>query len=691
MGSIAWRHAVAFVALLLCAGLLPAADRVVVSFERREGFPPAGKSFTGRGVPWGVVVKWTNDSAAPNIWFTEKGPDGVLYSNAPRPVSGDQLAGLGQGGSGVNVGTMHLRKEAALGLDSFYWAWRGNGDSRPGGNAWLEVEYFDLNGNSVGKDRFTGGLDPEWNPKFEQARPSIQGGALSKIVFRGVPPDPEADQHGTFFLDDIVLSTRPDPTAPFREVTVEVSRFEKADTTPPVVNLLAPAPDTTVDAAAGVGAAFADRGTGVDVGSVRILLDGQDVTARARVGAGGFRFRPPARLAPGIHRVEVIVSDLAGNRANRAVWRFGVGRPVPVKAVFEGGVFKVSEEPYFPIGIYNASCDPYKREAEARPYLAQISAAGVNCQMVGESTGPHELDVMLEYGMKAMKAVSWALEHISEADTTYLRRHAEALRDHPGLLAWWASDPDTIEAARKNMALGYRTLREADPNHPVIWILSHPVRYEESLAAADACFTYFYPILQGSMTVRSIREHVLDKAFEVADRQGKQVWFASQEIDLRICDGKKLASRDDFRPTPAEMRAMNYLALIEGVKGLFFYAAGGSQTPGVYNDLTEYPPQWNELLRISSEVRHIAPFLMLGEPVRTAATENPAIAYRELEMNGVHLLIALNLADAPTTAKWSFARPVRPSVLFEDRVLSAEQDTMADRFGPLEVHIYRWE
>lgn len=187
-----------------------AGENVVISFEQAEGFPAPGSFFGGKGIPAGVVKAWTVDSPGDARWLVETSPGAVLYNpEAPLPVSGKQIAGFGQGGVGIYSGTMELNKKAALTLAGFNWAWRGNGDSRTGGNAWLEVEYFDLQEKSLGKDRFQGGLAPDWNPKFDLAKPSAQFQAvpLSKVTFRGVPPDPTAG-HGTFFLDDLTLTRK---------------------------------------------------------------------------------------------------------------------------------------------------------------------------------------------------------------------------------------------------------------------------------------------------------------------------------------------------------------------------------------------------------------------------------------------------------------------------------------------------
>jgi len=90
-------------------------------------------------------------------------------------------------------------------LKSFHWAYYGNGNSRPGGNAYLELEYFNMLGKSLGKEKFQGGLDDKWLPKFTLAKTKIPAGrGLAKVIFRGVPPN-SVNGSGSFFLDDVTL------------------------------------------------------------------------------------------------------------------------------------------------------------------------------------------------------------------------------------------------------------------------------------------------------------------------------------------------------------------------------------------------------------------------------------------------------------------------------------------------------
>ena len=95
------------------------------------------------------------------------------------------------------------------------------------------------------------------------------------------------------------------------------------DAKPPVVRNLAPANNEVM---AGnpvtVSATFDDSGgVGVDPKSVRIAIDGQEVTRNASITPQFFTWR--GDLRPGTHRVDVNAADIAGN-AVRQSWAFTV-------------------------------------------------------------------------------------------------------------------------------------------------------------------------------------------------------------------------------------------------------------------------------------------------------------------------------------------------------------------------------
>ncbi len=98
------------------------------------------------------------------------------------------------------------------------------------------------------------------------------------------------------------------------------------DARPPTVRNLAPQNNETVAGSpVSVSATFDDRGgVGVDPKTVKIMIDGQDVTRNASVTPQFLTWR--GDLRPGTHQVDVTAADNAGN-AVRQNWVFNVAGP----------------------------------------------------------------------------------------------------------------------------------------------------------------------------------------------------------------------------------------------------------------------------------------------------------------------------------------------------------------------------
>ena len=72
----------------------------------------------------------------------------------------------------------------------------------------------------------------------------------------------------------------------------------------------------------------ADFSRPVDTGSVRILLDGNNITSRGGLSSTGFSYKPPAPLDFGDHKVRVTGRGQGGNAFDRS-WTFVVIRTMP--------------------------------------------------------------------------------------------------------------------------------------------------------------------------------------------------------------------------------------------------------------------------------------------------------------------------------------------------------------------------
>jgi len=100
------------------------------------------------------------------------------------------------------------------------------------------------------------------------------------------------------------------------------------DVTPPIITNLQPSnASTTSNNTPAIGADYSDQ-SGINVSSVLLEVDGNDVTSSATVTASDVTYTPGAALGEGNHTVYLQVSDIIGNPAT-ATWTFTVNTTTP--------------------------------------------------------------------------------------------------------------------------------------------------------------------------------------------------------------------------------------------------------------------------------------------------------------------------------------------------------------------------
>ena len=90
------RVAGVFLFLFVLVSFAVAAEKVVISFEAKEGFPPPGKDFAGKGIPRRVINMWTADEPKGSRWFVENilGPVIIIDEPASRTNAAGTVAGF---------------------------------------------------------------------------------------------------------------------------------------------------------------------------------------------------------------------------------------------------------------------------------------------------------------------------------------------------------------------------------------------------------------------------------------------------------------------------------------------------------------------------------------------------------------------------------------------------------------------
>jgi len=128
---------------------------------------------------------------------------------------------------------------------------------------------------------------------------------------------------GDEVLDSALLAT----LTVERQVTAAARRPITIDTRPPVVLARFPKPGAALpNLRPNIAVQYDDRTTGINPGTVRIAVNGQDVTRQAAVSNTAATYNPPVPFRPGPVRVQMAAADRNGN-AVQTQWAFTLISP----------------------------------------------------------------------------------------------------------------------------------------------------------------------------------------------------------------------------------------------------------------------------------------------------------------------------------------------------------------------------
>jgi hypothetical protein len=242
----------------------------------------------------------------------------------------------------------------------------------------------------------------------------------------------------------------------------------------------------------------------------------------------------------------------------------------------------------------------------------------------------------------------------------------------------------------------YAGMSRADPSRPVMLLFGQGVAdaewpgrgscsgrddmYPEYAQAADVLGFYIYPLA---------RERPL--ALIATGVERLLAWSNYEKPVLTLIEASNIDGL--VRPSPDQIRAEVWLALVRGAAGIGYYChrfmPDFSET-----DCLDDPDTNAALTRINGEIAALAPALnspMVGNGVTVDA--GASIATRLARVAGVTYLFAVSLSAEPASARLSlrgFSAPASAEVIGEDRSLPlGARGELEDDFDGYGVHLYR--
>jgi hypothetical protein len=308
------------------------------------------------------------------------------------------------------------------------------------------------------------------------------------------------------------------------------------------------------------------------------------------------------------------------------------GEPNPNLRFDEQGTLMIDGAPFFPFGFY---C------VQRLESLKILGDNGFNCVFGG---GKKYLDEALKHGIRSVASMSWDPREIPDS--------VAVLRSHPGLIGYGIlEEPSNSPKSLHDMMLAADVIRKSDPDKPRFVLPNNPLVFGTVPGLGEFIIADPYcvrrpdsPLNRVAVDVRSLQEL----------HPGKPVWTLLQAHRF----GDHL-----IIPSPAQLRAMNYLAIVHGARGIMWFAFDDNGTDTSisfirYADGHYEQPAWNTLCGLAAEVKEVTPWVVGPAAPELIASCGPdhSVHAAAWARGDDHLLIVVNSMPDAQTARLTLSR-----------------------------------
>lgn len=320
---------------------------------------------------------------------------------------------------------------------------------------------------------------------------------------------------------------------------------------------------------------------------------------------------------------------------------FGSAQPVELKASVAVRnkppvpPIRYDVKPFFPVGVWfeggtgisGCPSDPAGARRYYEACFADLAAHGFNAVAVPncpENLWTVLLDAAHKYGLRVSLEIGplvglvTSKQPLTEAAVEpVVRSVVDRIGKHPALMRYQILDEPPLWTI-PNWIVVQRLLAQADPRHPAFSCFCDAAamaRLTADTSVSEAVFD-IYPH-SGATPTDTLGSFLpsLDRFLNAA--RGATSWAVLQAF----------AAPDSVQwryPTPTELRAVTYLSLAAGARGVFYFIY--QHLPGYLQGLTEIGPDlslqrkplFGPTVALARELRKLAPLLLTLKPARTS-------------------------------------------------------------------------
>ena len=389
-----------------------------------------------------------------------------------------------------------------------------------------------------------------------------------------------------------------------------------ADRMAPAIARMTPA--LVSDASAAQVFALADH-TALDWNTLKVALDGKDVTADVTRNGNTLTFAPKAPLAPidipdstgknivkaNFHTIALSVADVCGNWLHRdyQILVDEVEQKTNIATIRKDGAILIDGKPFFPIGLY-AVC---KREFNGMNFdkaFADLKAGGFNTAHT-YSSGRNEnfrefLAAAEKYDVKLYVASRFSANQMDKGK--YLMDVVRE-RHHPAILSWYLADDTAGYCGPDELKELHDAIHAVDKAHLTSQAdgVGAPdnSRYRGYVNSTDIFLPEIYPVKRDVPSEMAVPKVISDMKVIQEDlaangNPAKSIWPIIQYFD-------GWSAWERF-PTYDELRCMSYLCIIHGGNGITWYTYGGFRNN---HGVTSTPERWKNICTVATELKDL--------------------------------------------------------------------------------------
>ena len=298
---------------------------------------------------------------------------------------------------------------------------------------------------------------------------------------------------------------------------------------------------------------------------------------------------------------------------------------------------KIDFNDRFMIGIYSANIPRLIKESKD---------VGFNCvQSYYENNLPYLQDYISECRRDNLFALVYPGLNFRQYGQTSESQVKELVNKNnlPNVIWYLADEPDPEKdpAARLKVNALNSAVKSAAPDATTALCAAWWTDYADWADITDIFMIDVYPIGKKKYNFNDDIGKVSEYTRRaVRASKGKPVWVILQAFGYQ--DEKHQAWGWEREPTYEEERAMTYLAIINGAKGVFYYTFG-SRSHDYY--IENSPKHWAEVRTIVAELNNYLPVLTAEASDQIVVDDlsgNNAIEYSVKKYQGKYYLFAVN-------------------------------------------------